>query len=187
MWINILHAPKACPARVEPLCMTSKKKNLSDHDLPVLKSAGKFKIVLLVSEWNSEITNSMRDAAFKTLVKNGVKHDHISVYDVPGSFELPLAAEFFCESGSADAVICIGCVIQGETRHFEFISQAVANGISRVCLDYGIPVIFGVLTTDTYQQALERAGGKHGNKGVEAAVAALKMLGLMESIFRKKK
>jgi 6,7-dimethyl-8-ribityllumazine synthase len=167
--------------------MTSKKKNLSDHDLPVIKSAGKLRIALLVSEWNSEITHSMSDAALKTLVECGILPDHVLVYDVPGSFELPLAAQFFCQSGSVDAIICIGCVIQGETRHFEFISHAVANGISRVGLDYGMPVIFGVLTTDSYQQALERAGGKHGNKGVEAAVAALKMLELKKSIGRDKK
>jgi 6,7-dimethyl-8-ribityllumazine synthase len=165
--------------------MASKKTNLSEHTHPALVLAGRYKIGILVSEWNETITGSMRDAAVETLMQSGIPEENIIVYPVPGSFELPTAAAFLCESGTVHAVICIGCVIQGETRHFEFICQSVSQGISRVGLDYLMPVIFGVLTTDTYEQALERAGGKHGNKGVEAAAAALKMLGLMQQVFHE--
>ena len=101
---------------------------------------------------------------------------------VPGSFELPLGAKWMLEHSNVDAVICIGCVIQGETRHFDFISQAVADGIMKVGLDFSKPVIFSVLTCNTMEQAEERAGGKHGNKGVEGAVSCLKMLALSENI-----
>jgi 6,7-dimethyl-8-ribityllumazine synthase len=162
--------------------MTSKKKNLSEHQISAVYTADNLSIGVLVSEWNEEITGALRDGSIETLVNYGVKRNHISVYEVPGSFELPLAAQLLCESGAVDAVICIGCIIQGETRHFEFICQTVAQGISRVGLDHNIPVIFGVLTTNTYEQAMERAGGRHGNKGVEAAVAALKMLDLVRKI-----
>jgi 6,7-dimethyl-8-ribityllumazine synthase len=162
--------------------MTSKKKNLSEHQQFAVNSAERLSIGILVSEWNKEITGSLRDGAVETLVSYGVKRKRIAVYEVPGSFELPLAAQLLCESGAVDAVICIGCIIQGETRHFEFICQTVAQGISRVGLDHSMPVIFGVLTTNTYEQAMERAGGRHGNKGVEAAVAALKMLDLIQKI-----
>jgi 6,7-dimethyl-8-ribityllumazine synthase len=174
--------PRVLVVSNEPAKMTSKKKNLSEHQLSPVHAAGDLTIGVLVSEWNKEITGSLRDGAIETLVDYGIKRNHISVYEVPGSFELPLAARFLCEAGAVDAVICIGCIIQGETRHFEFICQTVAGGISRVGLDHSIPVIFGVLTTNTYEQAMERAGGRHGNKGVEAAVAALKMLTLIRKI-----
>jgi 6,7-dimethyl-8-ribityllumazine synthase len=166
--------------------MSEKKVNLSGHDLPVITSADKFRIGLLVSEWNPAITGSMRDACCETLLNCGIRQQNILIFPVPGSFELSTAAGLLCDSGEVHAVICIGCVIQGETRHFEFICQAVAQGITRAGLDYRMPVIFGVLTTDTYEQAFERAGGKHGNKGTEAAVAALKMLGLMQDIYAEK-
>ena len=107
----------------------------------------------------------------------GVKKENIIRKDVPGSFELSLGAQWMAEQNKIDAVICLGCVIQGETRHFDFICQAVAHGLTDVGLKYNKPVIFGVLTTDTQKQALDRAGGKHGNKGDEAAMTAIKMLG----------
>ena len=117
----------------------------------------------------------MRDATIKTLKKYGAEEGNIIINSVPGSFELPLAAQFMAESKKVDAVICLGCIIQGETKHFDFIAESVANGIQNVGMKYNIPVIFGVLTPDNLDQARERAGGKHGNKGVDAAIAAIKM------------
>lgn len=141
------------------------------------------RITIVVSKWNPEVTETMYNGAVETLVQAGVKPEHIVRRDAPGSFELPLAAQLSLEGKSAmpDAVICIGCVIQGETRHFDFICEAVANGITNVGLKYNTPVIFGVLTPDTQQQALDRAGGKYGNKGNEAATAALDMIDLKRS------
>jgi len=131
----------------------------------------------VVSQWNEEITDSLYSSAFESLVSHGIEKKNIVRKDVPGSFELSLGAQRMA-GDSFDAVICLGCVIQGETRHFEFICQSVAQGLKDVALKYDKPVIFGVLTTDTYQQALDRAGGKHGNKGEEAAITALKMIDL---------
>ena len=122
----------------------------------------------------------MLEGATSTLLEHGVKKQNIIIEWVPGSFELPLAAQLLVDRTDVDAVICLGCVIQGETRHFDFICSAVSEGIMDVNLTYTLPVIFGVLTTNTQEQALERAGGKHGNKGVESAVAALKMMHLQD-------
>ena len=157
--------------------MAEKKKNLSTHASFKLSNVDDIRIGILVSEWNSPITNNLRKGAVDTLEEYGVLSKNIVTHSVPGSFELPTGAVMVLEGDeSMDAVICLGCVIQGETRHFEFISQAVANGIMQVAIDYNTPVIFGVLTCDTMEQAEDRAGGKHGNKGVEAAVSCLKML-----------
>ena len=123
----------------------------------------------------------MKDGAYKTLVSNGVPESNIIVKTVPGSFELTLGAQWMAEYTEADAVICIGCVIQGETKHFDFICNAVAQGITDLNREFSIPFVFGVLTTDNMQQAIDRAGGKHGNKGDEAAVTAIKMLALEDS------
>jgi 6,7-dimethyl-8-ribityllumazine synthase len=109
-----------------------------------------------------------------------VKEDHLIVKHVPGSFELTLGAQFLAEYTEVDAIICIGCVIRGETSHFDYICQSVTHGITELNLEYGIPFIFGVLTTENHEQAFDRAGGKHGNKGDEAAVTALKMVALQE-------
>ncbi|MEP5613288.1 MAG: 6,7-dimethyl-8-ribityllumazine synthase, partial [Cyclobacteriaceae bacterium] len=119
---------------------------------------------------------SLYAGAHKTLVDAGVTRDNIERMDVPGSFELSLGAQWMAERKELDAVICLGCVIQGDTKHFDFICDAVANGITNVGLKFNKPVIFGVLTTDNMKQALDRAGGKHGNKGDEAAATALGML-----------
>ncbi|EOZ92185.1 6,7-dimethyl-8-ribityllumazine synthase [Indibacter alkaliphilus LW1] len=135
------------------------------------------KFGIVVSEWNDQVTESLFSAAVDTLLKHGAKKDNIFRKNVPGSFELSLGAQWLAEISEIDAVICLGCVIQGETRHFDFICDAVANGITNVSLKYNKPVIFGVLTPDTLQQALDRSGGKHGNKGDEAAITAVKMLG----------
>jgi len=134
------------------------------------------KFVIVVAEWNEEITGALFDGAYAALLSMGAKKNNISRIDVPGSFELPLAAKWAAEKKSTDAVICLGCVIQGDTPHFDYICQAVANGIMNVALDSGKPVAFGVLTTLNKKQALERAGGVHGNKGEEAAVTVVKML-----------
>ena len=165
--------------------MSTSLKNLSDYDPAKIPSAKKMQFGIVVSEWNPEITNGLLDGALTTLVKHGAREEDIFIKHVPGSFELPLAAKFFADHSDVDAVICLGCVIQGETRHFEFICNAVANGITKVNLDCDIPVIFGVLTTNTHEQAADRSGGKHGNKGVEAAVAAIKMIALHDEIRKK--
>ena len=137
----------------------------------------KYKTIgIIVSEWNDQITDSLLSAAHEVLIAHGGKQKNIIIKYVPGSFELPLAAQYLASQKDIDAVICLGCVIQGETRHFDFICDAVANGITNVALKYNKPVIFGVLTTNNIQQALDRAGGKHGNKGEEAGITAVKML-----------
>ncbi|MFC2086887.1 6,7-dimethyl-8-ribityllumazine synthase [Bacteroidota bacterium] len=158
--------------------MSEKKENLSDFaddKIPVLDWAS---YGIVVADWNLEITYAMRDAAIETLKKYGVSHEKIIVKQVPGTFELTFGAKVIADCFSPDAVICIGCVIQGETRHFDFICQSVTQGITELNLTYDIPFIFGVLTTDTIEQAKDRAGGKHGNKGVEAAISAIKMVQL---------
>ena len=139
------------------------------------------KFVILVSDWNTEITESLYSEAVKTLRKKGALIENIIKKSTPGSYELPLAAQWAAQKKDTDAVICLGCVIQGETRHFEFICQAVAQGLVHVSLQHHKPVIFGVLTTDTHQQALDRAGGKYGNKGEEAALAAIDMISLLST------
>jgi 6,7-dimethyl-8-ribityllumazine synthase len=158
--------------------MATALQNLSDYDASHVPNAENMKFGIVVSEWNHEITFAMRDAALDTLVRHGASADHILVKHVPGSFELTLGAQLLAESEDFDAVICLGCVIQGETRHFDFICQGVAEGITQLNILYKIPVIFGVLTTNNLEQAKERAGGKHGNKGDEAAVTAIKMVAL---------
>lgn len=159
-----------------------KKTNLSDYDPQAVPKGAGYRIAVVAAEWNPEVTNALLKGAVDTLREHGVKKKDIAVYRVPGTFELPTAAEMLLNRTQVDAVICIGCVIQGETRHFEFICQAVSQGITNVALKHDRPVIFSVLTCDTMQQALDRAGGKHGNKGVEGAVTALKMVAFDRSI-----
>jgi len=158
--------------------MATSLKNLSDHDPATIPDGSSMKIGIVVAEWNEEITSALLEGALATLGKHGVQRENIRIKTVPGSFELPFGARVLAEQFSPDAVICLGCVIQGETRHFDYICQGVTFGISELNLDYDIPFIFGVLTTANLQQALDRAGGKHGNKGDEAAVTALKMSAL---------
>ena len=133
---------------------------------------------IVVSEWNEEVTESLFLGAIRVLKAHHVSDALIIRKNVPGSFELSLAAQWFAQRENIDAVICLGCVIQGETKHFDFICHAVAKSIMDVNLKYNKPVIFGVLTPDNQKQALDRAGGKHGNKGEEAAITAIKMLEL---------
>lgn len=158
--------------------MASSQKNLSSYSSKNVIDMGDKVFALVVSEWNESVTEALYQGAYDTLRENGVKKEHIIRKDVPGSYELPLAAQWMAEDENIDAIICLGCVIQGETRHFDFICDAVAQGIKDVNLKFGKPVIFGVLTPENQQQALDRAGGKHGNKGDEAAITAVKMLAI---------
>lgn len=162
--------------------MAEKKKNLSEVNKSFHSDSSDISIGVVVAEWNEEITNALLEGAVKTMAEMGVKKYNIHIHYVPGSFELPMGAKLLAKNNDVDAIICLGCVIQGETRHFEFISNAVANGITNVGLQTDIPVVFGVLTTDNYQQALERAGGKHGNKGDEAGATAVKMVELKRKL-----
>ena len=158
--------------------MSSSLKNLSDHDPARIPDGSLMKFGIVVSEWNEEITAALLEGALNTLKHHGVKEENIDVKAVPGSFELPYGARIVAEQFSPHAVICLCCVIRGETSHFDYICQGVTKGITELNLDYDIPFIFGVLTTENLQQARDRAGGKHGNKGDEAAVTALKMAAL---------
>lgn len=162
--------------------MASSAKNLSSFSETNLYEGKDSRYAIVVSEWNSEVTESLYEGAYALLRKSGVPENNIIKKYVPGSFELTLGAQWMAKQEPVDAVICLGCVVQGETKHFDFICDAVAHGITNVGLTYNKPVIFGVLTPNTQQQALDRAGGKHGNKGEEAAATALKMLGLKASI-----
>jgi len=156
-------------------------KNLSEYALSSVPDGKEMKFGIVVSEWNYEVTGALASGAVETLKKHGVEDQNILVKHVPGSFELTLGGQFFAEYTDVDAIILLGCVIQGETRHFDFICQGVAKGATDLNIKYNLPVIFGVLTTDNQQQALDRAGGKLGNKGDEAAVTALKMVSLQVS------
>ena len=143
------------------------------------RSKGKIRkkqFAIIVAEWNEEITGALYEGAYNGLIELGADKDNIERINVPGTFELTLGALKSAEKKHVDAVICLGCVIQGETPHFDYICQAVAYGITEVNIKTGKPVIFGVLTTLDKQQALARAGGKFGNKGEEAAITAVKML-----------
>ena len=136
------------------------------------------RFAVLVAEWNADITERLFSGARQALLNRGVPEANIVRKNVPGSFELSLGAQKLAQREETDAVICLGCVIRGETKHFDFICDAVAYGLTEVSLKYDKPVIFGVLTTENEEQAYDRAGGKYGNKGEEAALAALKMLSL---------
>jgi 6,7-dimethyl-8-ribityllumazine synthase len=148
--------------------MATAQKNLSYYDPGDIPSACHLKFGIVVSEWNPDITFA--------------KEDDMVVKHVPGTFELTLGAQWLAESEEFDAIICLGCVIQGETRHFDYICQGVTQGITQLNLVYSIPVVFGVLTTNTIEQARDRAGGKHGNKGDEAAITAIKMAALKKEL-----
>ncbi len=143
-----------------------------------LQGAGR-KIGIVVARFNSFIVEKLLDGAIDSLVRSGVNGDDIVVARVPGAFEIPLAAQKMAKSGRYDAVICLGAVIRGATPHFDYVAGEVSKGTAQVMLDSGIPVLFGVLTTETIEQAIERAGTKAGNKGSDVAIAALEMINLM--------
>lgn len=156
--------------------MDTSLKNLSSYNPQDIPNAEDKIFGIVVSEWNTEITSALLEGALEALGKAGVKPGNIMISHVPGSFELPYGAQRLIDAEKPHAVICLGCVIQGETRHFDFICQAVANGIMELGLRHRIPVVFGVLTTNDLEQAKARSGGKHGNKGFEAGITALKLI-----------
>jgi 6,7-dimethyl-8-ribityllumazine synthase len=156
--------------------------NLSDYNSEKVPDASEMRFGIVVSDWNRDITRALLDGSVNTLKKHGTRQENIVIKNVPGTFELTLGAQFLAEYDDLDAVICLGCVIQGETPHFTYICQGVTYGITQLNLDYNIPFIFSVLTTENYQQAKDRAGGKLGNKGDEAAVTAIKMAALQRSL-----
>mgnify|MGYP001347475006 CR=1 FL=1 len=166
--------------------MATQYKNLSDYDdtaMPDKKNVEKQHYAIAVAEWNPQITEKLLEGAVDGLTANGVNESNIKVVRVPGTFELTFAAKQFSslEKGKYAAIIVLGCVIQGETPHFDFVCQGVTAGITHLNAKTtnNVPVIFGVLTTNTLQQALDRAGGIHGNKGTEAAVTAIKMANII--------
>lgn len=164
--------------------MASGLQNLSEvHKAEGLSAAG-LRIGLVVSEWNSRITEALLEGALATLRQLGADEEGILVERVPGAFELPYGAKLLARMTDVDGIICLGCVIRGETPHFDYVCQAATQGILQVGLELELPVIFGVLTVDTLEQALDRAGGKHGNKGSEAALALVKMVLLAEKMIR---
>ncbi len=156
--------------------MSSAQHNLSSFDPDNLPNLPNAVIGIVVAEWHSEITNALLNGALEALELAKVKPENIHVFKVPGTYELPYGAVKTIDKHQPDAVVCLGCVIQGETRHFDFICNAVANGLMQLNIQYKIPVTFGVLTTDNLEQAQNRSGGKHGNKGFEAGLTALKSM-----------
>lgn len=169
------------------LQMATELKNLSQYDAESIPSAAEFKFGIVVSEWNAHITHTLYKGCLDSLIEHGADEDSIKTIQVPGSFELPLGARLLLSNGKFDAVICIGCVIKGETKHDEYINQSVSIGLTNLSLTSGIPCIFGVLTPNTEEQALDRAGGKHGNKGVEAAITAIRMAALKKGLTVKER
>ena len=155
--------------------MATNLKNLSDFSNTNIPSGEGLKIGIVVADFNNEITDTLSEGAYNTLKKYNVAEEDIVVKRVPGSIELTLGAQLLYEHLDLDAVICLGCVIQGETRHFDYVCDSVTQGITELNIKYQTPFIFGVLTTNNMQQALDRAGGKHGNKGDESAAAAIRM------------
>jgi 6,7-dimethyl-8-ribityllumazine synthase len=156
--------------------MATSLKNLSDYTTTTFVDISEKRFGLVVAEWNREITDVLAQGAYDTLIKHGAKEENIYRNSVPGSFELTLGAQFLAQHEEIDAVICLGVVIKGDTKHDDYINHAVAHGLTNVGLKFNKPVIFGLVTTNNLEQALDRAGGKHGNKGVEAAAAAIHML-----------
>jgi 6,7-dimethyl-8-ribityllumazine synthase len=155
--------------------MATINKNLSVYDKSSLPKAKDFRFGVVVAEWNEEITEGLYKGAEVAFLENEVPAEHIIRWNVPGSFELIYGAKKMLQTQNVDAVIVIGCVIQGETKHFDFVCEGVAQGIKDLNVQSDVPVIFCVLTDNTMQQSLDRSGGIHGNKGTEAAIAAIKM------------
>ena len=157
--------------------MATENNNLSDYDKATIPNAKDFRFGIVVSEWNDTVTEGLYKGALETLLENGVSSENITRWNVPGSYELIFGSKKMQEQ-NVDAVIAIGSVIQGETKHFDFVCEGVSQGIKDLNILHNIPVIFCVLTDNNLQQAIDRSGGKHGNKGTEAAVAAIKMADL---------
>ena len=162
--------------------MATEGKNLSDYDKNKIPNAKEFRFGIVVSEWNESITEGLFEGAYEVLKENEVTDENILRWDVPGSFELIYGCKKMQESyDMLDAIIAIGSVIEGETKHFDFVCQAVSQGIKDLNVLHDIPVIFCVLTDQNMQQAIDRSGGKHGNKGAEAAVTAIRMAQLRQN------
>ena len=164
--------------------MSSADKNLSVFNTEGLPDISTKKFAIVVAEWNSEVTEKLFEGAYETLLKYGASADNIERGNVPGSFELTLGAHWYAQREDIDAVIALGVVIQGETKHNDYINHAVAQGITNISIKNNKPVIFGVLTPNTMEQAIDRAGGVHGNKGDEAAITAIKMVGMKDMILK---
>jgi 6,7-dimethyl-8-ribityllumazine synthase len=156
--------------------------NLSEYNPETVPDASEMRFGIVVSDWNSKITWALLEGAVNTLKKHGTPGTDIVIKHVPGSYELTLGAQFLAEYDDLDAVICLGCVIQGDTPHFTYICQGVTQGITQLNMEYNLPFVFGVLTTNTIEQAEERAGGIYGNKGDEAAITAIKMAALQREM-----
>lgn len=162
--------------------MASALHNLSSYDASNVPDGSEKKIGIAVADWNAEITHALYQGCVETLLAHGVQEGHIYTVQVPGAFELPAAAKLMITQTKPDAVVCLGCVIKGDTSHNEYINHSVALGLQQLSITSSVPCIFGVLTPNNWEQAKERAGGIHGNKGVEAAVTALRMAALKENV-----
>jgi len=156
-------------------------RNLSEYSKDSIPNGADFKVGIVVSEWNEKITLNLLKGAKETLLKHGVLESNIMIRFVPGAFELPLGAQLMLDHTQMDGVIAIGVVIQGETKHFDFVCQGATQGLIQVNLEYNSPVAFCLLTDNDIQQSIDRSGGKHGNKGVECAIACMKMIELKKS------
>ncbi len=167
--------------------MATELKDNLNSDNPDFSSLNNYKIAIVVSEWNKDITNLLKNGAIKILAKYGFDEKNIIIKYVPGSFELPLASKYLIDYANVDGVISLGCVIEGKTKHFDYVCLGVTQGIMDININTGIPVAFGVLTTKNKQQAEERAGGKYGNKGEDAALTVLKMLKIKTELMDEKK
>lgn len=167
--------------------MASALKNLSTYDESTLPDGKDFKIGIVIAEYHTDITHALYQGAFETLTKHGVLESNIETAQVPGAYELPGGARILAGSEKLDAIICLGCVIKGDTPHNDYINQSVADALQNMTIATGKPFIFGLITPNTHQQALDRAGGIHGNKGIECAVAALRMTQLSKKFTTHKK
>ena len=156
--------------------MATAYQNLSSYDFDSVPDGSKMRVGIVVAEWNKAITEKLLEGACNTLERHGVTSDNIPVFRVPGSFELTFSAQQVAKLCGVDAVIVLGCVVRGDTPHFDYVCEGVTEGVTRLNATQDIPVIFGMLTTNDMQQAEDRAGGKYGNKGDEAAVTAIKMI-----------
>ena len=156
--------------------MATAYQNLSSYDFDSVPDGSEMSVGIVVAEWNKHITEALLEGACNTLERHGVKPENIVVKRVPGSFELTFGAKLMGETGAFNAVIILGCVVQGDTPHFDYVCSGVTKGITELNLMNDIPFIFGLLTTNTMQQSEDRAGGIHGNKGDEAAITAIKMI-----------
>ncbi len=162
--------------------MATANRNLSEYNKDLIPNGADFKIGIVVSEWNDKITMNLLAGAKQALIENGVKEYNINVRFVPGTFELPLGCQLMCERTDVDGIVAIGVVIQGETRHFDFVCEGATLGIKDVTLKYSTPISYCVLTDNNEQQSIDRSGGKHGNKGIECAIACLKMIHLKNTL-----